>query len=71
MSSRTRHVRVRPAFMAQDFPGLVLEWEKVGDAWQALTVYYREDEGRAVTEWVEAQYLRPVRESSCLLSTPP
>lgn len=60
--SRTRHVWVRIPFLAAEQPGLVLEWERTDDGWRALVTYYREDETRAITAWVNAHDLRPVRE---------
>lgn len=57
---KTRHVYVRIPFLPTELPGLVLEWDRTDDGWRALVVYYREDESRAITTWVEAGQLRPV-----------
>lgn len=61
---RTRHVWVHVAFLPRELPGLVLDWQQQeGGKWRALVTYWRDDERRAVTEWVQAENLRPVVEA--------
>ena len=60
MTPRTRHVWVKLPFNPTELPGLVIDWRRVDDGWQALVTYYREDESRAVTMWLDAHQLRPV-----------
>lgn len=55
-----RHVWVHVAFLPRECPGLVLDWQQREGAWRALVTYWREDESRAVTEWVPQENLRPV-----------
>ena len=58
MSDRVHHVWVRPEHSNTECPGLVLEWRQNPD-WEALVTYV-EPRGRVVTDWLEAQQLRPV-----------
>jgi hypothetical protein len=51
-------------------PGLVLDWQRVGDGWRAYVVYLRASPGEggcgavAVQEWVDASRLSPAIEAS-------
>lgn len=53
---------VRPALVPTELPGLVLDWRRTPDGWQALVTMV-ETRGRVVTEWVPAERMRPVKSS--------
>lgn len=61
MTARARHVWVRPEHSPTECAGLVLEWRRTPD-WEALVTYV-EPRGRAVTEWVAADQLRPAADA--------
>lgn len=59
MTARTRHVWVRPSHSNSECAGLVLEWRRDSEgSWEALVTYV-EPRGRVVTDWLQAEQLRP------------
>lgn len=51
---------VRPTHSNTECAGLVLEWRRDSEGvWEALVTYV-EPRGRAVTDWLAAEQLRPV-----------
>jgi hypothetical protein len=54
-----RHVWVRPPYTPSELPGLVLDWRREPDGWQALVTWV-ESRGRVVTAWLPAAHLRPI-----------
>lgn len=59
---KTRHVFVRPPNIPVEQAGLLIEWRQYdGGDWHALVVYV-DRAGRAVTEWVPVERVRPVME---------
>ncbi|WP_157557790.1 hypothetical protein [Intrasporangium oryzae] len=40
-------------------PGLVLAWQRRGTEWWALTIFFVEADGEAVTRWVSERELEP------------
>lgn len=59
MTGPVRHVWVRPAFAIVDFPGLLLDWRDGAKGRELLVTYWREDEQRALTDWLSAEEVRP------------
>ena len=60
MAVRVRHgFGCAPSTCPPRCPGLVLEWRQNPD-WEALVTYV-EPRGDAITEWLPAERLRPVR----------
>lgn len=56
--SRVAHVWVKATTTPDQWPGLVLDWRRSGEGWEALVVYKRTED--AVTEWVDQQRLTPI-----------
>lgn len=61
LSGGVRHVWVKPTNMPTEMPGLVVEWSQSPEGWRALVTYV-EPRGRAVTEWLDSDQLRPATE---------
>lgn len=59
MSATVRHVWVRPAFGLVDYPGLLLAWRDGKQGREFLVTFWREDEDRALTDWLTAEQVRP------------
>lgn len=61
MTSPVRHVWVRPSFSIVDYPGLLLAWRDSDKGREFLVTYWREDEDRALTDWLTAEQVRPAK----------
>lgn len=57
---RTRHVLVKLDLDPREHAGFVLAWRQSEGRWEALTTYFVEDEGRAITTWLWSHHLTPV-----------
>lgn len=60
MTARTSHVWVKEEHGPTKWPGLVLDWRRAGDSWEALVTWKREGPPRIVTEWLPVDRLTPV-----------
>lgn len=58
-----RHVLVKPAFSLAEFQGLLLAWKDTERGRELLVTYWREDEDRALTDWLTAEQVRPAKTS--------
>lgn len=61
MATVVRHVYVRPSFAIVDYPGLLLAWRDSDKGREYLVTYWREDEDRALTDWLTAEQVRPAK----------
>lgn len=56
-----RHVLVKPSFSLEEFQGLLLAWKDTERGRELLVTYWREDEDRALTDWLTAEQVRPAK----------
>lgn len=54
---------VKPAFSVVEYQGFLIAWKDTERGREFLVTYWREDEDRALTDWLTAEQVRPAKTS--------